>query len=48
MLAEVKATVDGTGPKKGAGDPSCGLGHPVSEEELKTLQKQNETIAEVW
>ncbi|KAL5502199.1 hypothetical protein EMCRGX_G008934 [Ephydatia muelleri] len=47
-LEEVKATVDGTGPKKGAGDPSCGLGHPVSVEELKTLQKQNETLAEVW
>ena len=31
-LAEVKATVDGTGPKKGAGDPSCELGHPVSGE----------------
>ncbi|KAL5502187.1 hypothetical protein EMCRGX_G008918 [Ephydatia muelleri] len=47
-LVEVKANVDGTGPKKGAGDPSCGLGHPVSVEELKTLQKQNETLAEVW
>ncbi|KAL5501979.1 hypothetical protein EMCRGX_G008664 [Ephydatia muelleri] len=45
-LVEVKANVDGTGPKKGAGDPSCGLGHPVSGEELKTLQKQNETLAE--
>ena len=48
VLAEVKATVDGTGPKKGAGDPSCGFGHPVSGKELKTLQKQNETLAEVW
>ena len=48
VLAEVKATVDGTGPKKGAGDPSCGFGHPVSGKELKTLQKQNKTLAEVW
>ena len=48
VLAEVKATVDGTGPKKSAGDPSCGFGHPVSGKELKTLQKQNETLAEVW
>ena len=43
---EVKATVDGTGPKKGEGFPSCGL--PVSGEELKTLQEQDETLAEAW
>eukprot|EP00731_Ephydatia_muelleri_P002993 Em0001g2993a len=28
QLVEVKATVDGTGPRKGAGEPSCGLGLP--------------------
>ena len=47
-LVEVKATVDGTGPRKGAGEPSCGLGLPVSGEELKTLQKQDKTLAEAW
>ena len=47
-LVEVKATVDRTGPRKGAGEPSCGLGLPVSGEELKTLQKQDETLAEAW
>eukprot|EP00731_Ephydatia_muelleri_P006027 Em0003g275a len=45
VLAEVKATVDGTGPKKGAGDPSCGFGHPVSVEELKTLQKKERNFS---
>ena len=42
----MKATVDGTGPKKGAGAPSCQL--PVSGEELKTLQEQHETLSEAW
>lgn len=43
---EMKATVEETGSMKSAGVPSWGL--PVSGEELKTLQKQDETLGEAW
>ena len=47
-LVEVKATVDGTGPWKGAVNQVVDSDSPVSGEELKTLQKQDKTLAEAW